>query len=48
MAGEEKLDPIIGRSKEVRRVYKSYHGVPKIIQFLLVNQVLVKQLLLKD
>ena len=47
-AREGKLDPVIGRHEEIRRVIQIFHEEQKIIRFLLVNRVLVKLQLLKE
>jgi len=48
LAGSGKLDPVIGRDEEIRRVLQILSRRTKIIQFLLVNLVLVKLQLPKD
>ena len=42
-----KVEPVIGREDEIRRVIKILSRKTKIIQFLSVNLVLVKRRLLK-
>jgi ATP-dependent Clp protease ATP-binding subunit ClpA len=46
-AEQGKLDPVIGRQKEILRIAQVLSRRKKITQLLLVNQVLVKRRLLK-
>lgn len=47
-AREGKLDPVIGRDEEIRRVLQILSRRTKITRFLLVNQVQVRRLSWKD
>ena len=46
-AREGKLDPVIGRHEEIRRVIQIFHAEQKIIRYSSVNRALVKLPLLK-
>ncbi|CEG74022.1 Putative ATP-dependent Clp protease ATP-binding subunit ClpB [Rhizopus microsporus] len=48
MAEKGKLDPVIGRDEEIRRTLEAWLDVQRTTQYLLVKQVLVKPLSLKD
>lgn len=48
IARRDDIDPVIGRDAEIIRVIEILNRRTKIILFLLVNQGLVKQPLLKD
>ena len=47
-ASEMRLDPVVGREKEIERVIQSLQEEQKIIRSFWVNRGLVKQLLQKD
>lgn len=48
LAKKGKIDPVIGRDKEIARVIEILNRRTKTIQFLLEKPALVKQPLLKD
>jgi len=48
LAEEGKLDPVIGREREITRIAQILSRRKRITQSLLANQVVVKQQLPKD